>query len=77
MAVWEQVYVPLITFLDPEGLRMLSQEMTTLRMRDPDDVPTGQLAAAVLAVSAQTPLDLQSPFRYRFVREPLVSSWFF
>jgi hypothetical protein len=36
--------VPLITFLDLEGLRMLSQEMTTLRMRDIDDVPTGQLA---------------------------------
>lgn len=44
MAVWEQVYVPLITFLDTEGLHMLSQEMTTLRMRDTDDVPTGQLA---------------------------------
>lgn len=43
IATWEQIYAPLIAFIDPKDISKLSKEVTTLQLRDIDDAPTGQI----------------------------------
>jgi hypothetical protein len=43
LAVWRQEYLPHIHVVDPSPLAPLSDTVRALALRDPDDVPTGQL----------------------------------
>lgn len=47
LATWNEMYTPLVTFLDPLGLRTSSKATKALQLRDRDDVPTARIVELI------------------------------
>jgi predicted nucleic acid-binding protein len=43
LTTWNEMYIPLVTFLDPRDLRASSKATRALQIRDRDDVPTARI----------------------------------
>lgn len=47
LATWDEMYAPLVTFLDPLELRTSSKATKALQLRDRDDVPTARIVELI------------------------------
>jgi hypothetical protein len=47
LATWDEIYAPLVTFLDPLDLRAESSATKALQLRDRDDVPTARIVELI------------------------------
>lgn len=47
LAIWNQLYAPLLAFLDPQDLRVASKAAAALHLRDRDDVPTAHIVELI------------------------------
>ncbi len=47
LAIWHEMYAPLVTFLNPQDLRTSSKTTKALQLRDRDDVPTARIVELI------------------------------